>query len=351
MSHLVGEPSHRERGLVRAADPAVGDRRPARVAPGRLVAVLVARHPRIRRRRVPGEVDLRGPVGLGREVRGLARDPQPQPQRDVGLRRPVQAGALPIVGIESIWTGRSAERERVAADMQHQSRLVGSAERAGQVEEQLAGIGARSSPNTFNRVAVECLVGQVTCRWKGEVSWKESVDCRISIRHRHHAAPSVAGVQRAARGRGVGDHIGGIGGAHGVDRRNPVVPRGAGRKPGMRMARVGVAGVGDEVGPVRTAVRRDLDLVAGDGGAAVRRRGPGKVDLRVAARRRHQLGRRGRRGRRREGQPDRHLRALGQGRGVAVPGILFPDDVADLPYGDHPLKELLVKLLSALCRE
>ena len=66
----------------------------------------------------------------------------------------------------------------------------------------------------------------------------------------------------------------------GVDRRNPVVPRVPGPKPGMGIAGVGGAGVVFEVGlPVRR--RRHLDPVAGDGGAAVvRGRAPRDHDLR-----------------------------------------------------------------------
>ena len=71
----VGQPRHREPDLVRAAPRAVGNRRPGRrIAPGRLVPVLVARDARTRRRRVPGQRNLtvagRGPqVGRGRGSR------------------------------------------------------------------------------------------------------------------------------------------------------------------------------------------------------------------------------------------------------------------------------------------
>ena len=42
----------------------------------------------------------------------------------------------------------------------------------------------------------------------------------------------------------------------------------AGGEPGVRVGGGGAVGVGDLVGPAGGAVGRDLDLVAGDGGAA-----------------------------------------------------------------------------------
>ena len=69
-----------------------------------------------------------------------------------------------------------------------------------------------------------------------------------------------------------------------VDRRHAVVAGGAGGEPGVRVGVVVVVvvavGVGFLVGKDRAAIGGDLDLVAGDGGAAAAGGGePGEVDL------------------------------------------------------------------------
>ena len=67
---------------------------------------------------------------------------------------------------------------------------------------------------------------------------------------------------------------------------------GAGGEPGVRVARGGAAGVGDEVGPAGAAIGRTLDPVARDRGAAVAgRRGPAEVDRGAPARRGREAGR------------------------------------------------------------
>ena len=72
--------------------------------------------------------------------------------------------------------------------------------------------------------------------------------------------------------------VGGVGGAHGVDGGDAVVAGGGGVEPHVGVGGVGALGVSVEIGPA-TAVGGDLDLVAGDGGAAgVDRGGPGEVD-------------------------------------------------------------------------
>ena len=68
--------------------------------------------------------------------------------------------------------------------------------------------------------------------------------------------------------------------------------RGAGGQPGVRVGGGGAVGVGDLVGPAGGPVGRDLDLVAGDGGAAGARRGaPGEVDRGGPAGRGREAGR------------------------------------------------------------
>ena len=75
---LVGEARHREAVLVRAAHAAVRDPLPVAVGPApRLVPVLVARHARIRRRRVPRQHDLR----VAHRRREIRRRRQPQDPR------------------------------------------------------------------------------------------------------------------------------------------------------------------------------------------------------------------------------------------------------------------------------
>ena len=81
-------------------------------------------------------------------------------------------------------------------------------------------------------------------------------------------------------------------GAVGVDGGDAVVARGAGGQPGVRVGGGGIARVGDEVGPAGGAIGGDLDLVAGDGGAAGAGRGaPGEVDRGGPAGRGREAGR------------------------------------------------------------
>ena len=110
----------------------------------------------------------------------------------------------------------------------------------------------------------------------------------------------------------------------GVDRRNPVVPRVPGPKPGMGIAGVGAAGVVDEVVQPGRCRRRHLDPVAGDGGAAVvRGRAPRDHDLRGP------VGDRGRLRRVGDGALRRRLVAVGRirrphrvdRRNPVVPGV------------------------------
>ena len=82
----------------------------------------------------------------------------------------------------------------------------------------------------------------------------------------------------------------------------------------------GAGGVGDEGGPVRGAIGRDLDLVAGDGGAAGTGRGrPGEVDPGAPAGRCREVGRGAGHGvhrhRGRVGGGERRVGAPGHGEG------------------------------------
>ena len=78
---------------------------------------------------------------------------------------------------------------------------------------------------------------------------------------------------------GAGD-VGGGSGAGGVDGGDAVVARVAGGEAGLGVGGGCGAGVGDEIGPGRSAVGGDLDPVAADGGAAgAGRGGSGQVDL------------------------------------------------------------------------
>ena len=93
-------------------------------------------------------------------------------------------------------------------------------------------------------------------------------------RHHDHIAD---GAGHGVRGGAV--DVGRVAGAVGVDGGDAVVTGVAGGQPGVRVGGGGAVGVGGLVGPAGGAVGRDLDLVAGDGGAAGAARGaPGEVD-------------------------------------------------------------------------
>ena len=103
----------------------------------------------------------------------------------------------------------------------------------------------------------------------------------------------------------------------------------AGGQPGVRVGGGGAVGVGDEVGPAGGAVGRDLDLVAGDGGAAGARRGaPGEVDRVGPAGRCREPGRSAGHG---DGRIVDHggdvVQAGGEGGGLVAEGVLEGDRV------------------------
>lgn len=126
------------------------------------------------------------------------------------------------------------------------------------------------------------------------------------VRQDGRVEPSRAfhGIVRGRRG-----HVGRITRTPHVDRRDPVVARGCGREPGVRIGRRGRARVRHQYLPAAARVVRHLDPIARDLSPAVRRRGqPRQLDLRGAVRFCHQVARRAR-----KGGVSRRLRDVGSG--------------------------------------
>ena len=92
--------------------------------------------------------------------------------------------------------------------------------------------------------------------------------CHAGSNGRVYAPPGVADEHVGGRGGGAGD-TGGVAGVDGVDGGDAVVAGVAGGEAGVGVGGVGGGGVGGEVGPGGGAVGGDLDLVPGDGDAAV----------------------------------------------------------------------------------
>ena len=130
---------------------------------------------------------------------------------------------------------------------------------------------------------------------------------RCGVGARHHRPRDVLG-------GGVID-VRGRAGAAGVDRRDPVVARGRRGEAGVAVGDVRGAGVLDQLLPVRGAVGRPLDAVAGRRRNPLdrRRRGPGEVDLRGGVAR-HGVGRRRGEPGRRAGLDHRRGGEVGAGR-------------------------------------
>ena len=259
------------------------------------------------RRRGPRQVDFRRPTRRRQPRRRAGRGGRggdAQADRDnvpdvVGV--PEKAGVLPFDGVRVGGdTIRVGEGIATVADPQHPV-VRRIAERAGERERQLRAGRDKGVNRVVGSVPPEPGVGQRTHRPAVPPipTW--------CAPHREAGRPERARGRRIAghgrRGGGARDRRR-IAGAGRVDRRDPVVARGPEGEAGMGIGGGGRDGGRVQLAPLRIGVARGrgrlrayLDLVVGDGRAAVlRRRGPRQVDFRRPTRRRRQPRRRAGRG-------------------------------------------------------
>ena len=222
----------------------------------------------------------------------------PQPQRDGVPRRPAQTGAGPLVA-----AGRQlgdvvvVERERVGADLEVpgvQNRLVIFVLRV--LENQTQRPGSEQDAGDRMALGVQFGVREIEIVVRQHAAAARTVQVTEIARpaqrehpHRHHAAPDVAGVQRAGRGRHrrVGaDRVRGVRPVAvglAVLRPHPHLVGRVRRQPGdgRGETRAGVR----EGGPRGVRAHLVLHVVAGDLGAAVEPRlRPGRGQARRRAR-------------------------------------------------------------------
>ena len=117
--------------------------------------------------------------------------------------------------------------------------------------------------------------------------------CEVDLSAHACLCGHVRRLVRRARGTRIHDragHIGGVPRAHGVDRAHPVMAFGPVREAVVDARRLRIPGIRHQVGPVRRAVRRPFDPVAGDDAAAVVGGHPREPDAVRAARLGHKAG-------------------------------------------------------------